>query len=84
MNEELASCPCRECPEGKLTEKLYRRPDLHVWLLIMEEFQCYFELDDQKPTRSSPACCPRIGALGPSAGVILVSLSQKPVRRRRG
>ena len=40
-----------ECPEGKLTEQLYRRPDLHVQLVILEEFQVYFELDDQKKNK---------------------------------
>ena len=78
VNEELGKLPVSECPEGKLTEKLYRRSDLHVWLLIMEEFQCYFELDDQKLNKEFANLLSRIGALGPAAGVIPVSLSQKP------
>lgn len=78
VNDELKKLPVSECPEGKLTEKLYRRPDLHVQLLIMEEFQCYFELDDQKQNKEFANLLSRIGALGPSVGVILVSLSQKP------
>lgn len=78
MNEELARLPVSECPYGKLTEHLYRRPGLHVKLLVMEEFQCYFELDDQKLNKEFANLLSRIGALGPSAGVILVSLSQKP------
>ncbi len=41
VNDELKKLPVSECPEGKLTEKLYRRPGLHVKLLIMEEFQCF-------------------------------------------
>ncbi|HLK73842.1 MAG TPA: hypothetical protein VKU77_09375 [Streptosporangiaceae bacterium] len=78
VNDELKKLPVSECPEGKLTEKLYRRPDLHAKLLIMEEFQCYFELDDQKRNKEMANLLSRIGALGPAAGVIPVSLSQKP------
>jgi DNA segregation ATPase FtsK/SpoIIIE, S-DNA-T family len=78
VNEELAKLPVAECPEGKLTEKLYRRPDLHVQLVLLEEFQCYFELDDQKRNKEFANLFARIGALGPSAGVILVGASQKP------
>jgi hypothetical protein len=78
VNDELKLLPVSECPQGKLTEKLYRRSDLHVWLLIMEEFQCYFELDDQRKNKEFAAVLSRIGALGPSVGVIPVSLSQKP------
>jgi DNA segregation ATPase FtsK/SpoIIIE, S-DNA-T family len=78
VNEELAKLPVSECPEGKLTEKLYRRPDLHVQLVLLEEFQCYFELDDQKKNKEFANLFARIGALGPSAGVILVGASQKP------
>jgi len=78
VNDELQRLPVAECPEGKLTEKLYRRPDLHVQLVLMEEFQCYFELDDQKRNKEFANLLSRIGALGPAAGVILVSLSQKP------
>jgi DNA segregation ATPase FtsK/SpoIIIE, S-DNA-T family len=78
VNEELAKLPVSECPEGKLTHKLYRRPDLHVQLVVLEEFQCYFELDDQKVNKEFANLFARVGALGPSAGVILVGASQKP------
>jgi hypothetical protein len=78
VNEELAKLPVSECPEGKLTFKLYRRPDLHVQVVILEEFQCYFELDDQKRNKEFANLFARIGALGPSAGVILLGASQKP------
>jgi DNA segregation ATPase FtsK/SpoIIIE, S-DNA-T family len=78
VNEELARLSTAECPEGKLTELLYRRPDLHVKFLVMEEFQCYFELDDQKKNKEFANVLARVGALGPAAGVIIESLSQKP------
>ena len=78
VNDELKKLPVSDCPQGKLTEKLYRRPGLHVKLLLMEEFQCYFELDDQKRNKEFANLLSRIGAMGPSVGVILISLSQKP------
>jgi DNA segregation ATPase FtsK/SpoIIIE, S-DNA-T family len=78
VNAELEKLPVSECPHGKLTEELYRRPGLHVQLLIMEEFQVYFELADQKRNKEFAAVLSRIGAMGPSAGVIPLSLSQKP------
>jgi S-DNA-T family DNA segregation ATPase FtsK/SpoIIIE len=78
VNDDLKLLSVRDCPEGKLTEHLYRRPGLHVWLLIMEEFQCYFELEDQKLNKEFARLLSLIGALGPSVGVIPVSLSQKP------
>ena len=80
VNDELKKLPVSECPQGKLTEKLYRRSDLHVKLVLMEEFQCYFELDDQKRNKEFANLLSRIGAMGPSVGVILISLSQKPAQ----
>jgi S-DNA-T family DNA segregation ATPase FtsK/SpoIIIE len=80
VNDELKELSVSECPHGKLTEQLYRRPGLHVQLLIMEEFQVYFELDDQKKNKEFANLLSRIGALGPSVGVIPVSLSQKPAQ----
>ena len=78
VNEELAKLPVSECPEGKLTFKLYRRRDLHVQFVILEEFQVYFELEDKKLNNEFARLFARIGALGPSAGVILMGASQKP------
>jgi hypothetical protein len=78
VNDELKKLPVSECPYGKLTEKLYRRPDLHVQLLILEEFQVYYELDDIKKCKEFAGLLSRIGALGPSSGVVLVGASQKP------
>ena len=82
VNDELNKLPVSECPEGKLTPELYRRPGLHVQLLIMEEGQCYFELEDQKLNKEFARLLSRIGAMGPSAGVIPV-LSFPEARRRR-
>jgi DNA segregation ATPase FtsK/SpoIIIE, S-DNA-T family len=79
VNEELATLSVAECPQGKLTEKLYRTNlRLRVWMLVMEEFQVYFELADQKKNKEFAQLLAEIQALGPAAGAILVSLSQKP------
>ncbi|HEX3963822.1 MAG TPA: hypothetical protein VHZ03_45470, partial [Trebonia sp.] len=78
VNDELKKLPTSQCPQGKLTEQLYKRPDLHVWLLIVEEFQAYYELDNKKKAAEFARLLSYIGSQGPSAGVILESLSQKP------
>jgi DNA segregation ATPase FtsK/SpoIIIE, S-DNA-T family len=78
VNDELKLLPTSQCPQGKLTEHLYKRPDLHVWLLIVEEFQAYYELDNKKKAAEFARLLSYIGSQGPSAGVILESLSQKP------
>jgi hypothetical protein len=81
VNQQLAKLPVSLCPEGKLTEQLARDPrfpDLRVVMLVMEEFQVYFETEDQAVNKEIAAKLSRIQAVGPSAGVIIVSLSQKP------
>ena len=64
IDRSTTSCPsCRstQCPEGKLTRELARDrryPDLRVWVLVMEEFQVYFETDDQDVNKEiAPSCC---------------------------
>ncbi|WP_327008537.1 cell division protein FtsK [Dactylosporangium sp. NBC_01737] len=81
VNDQLSTLPISECPEGKLTEQLARDPrypDLRVWVLVMEEFQVYFETVDQEANKEVAQLLARILAQGPSAGVILLSSSQKP------
>lgn len=79
VNDLLASLPVSECPEGKLTPELSAKyPQLRVWLLVMEEFQVYFETDDQDTNKEIAGLLSFIQAVGPSAGVILLSSSQKP------
>lgn len=78
-NEFLRSLPLAECPEGKNTEELsHRYEQLRVWLLVMEEFQVYYELDDPKKSAEIASLLSFIIAVGPSVGVILLSASQKP------
>jgi S-DNA-T family DNA segregation ATPase FtsK/SpoIIIE len=81
VNEILSELPVDVCPEGKLTRALARDPrypDLRVWLLIMEEFQLYYELDDKDASAEIASLLSFIMAVGPSAGVIILSSSQKP------
>jgi S-DNA-T family DNA segregation ATPase FtsK/SpoIIIE len=79
VNEKLSTLPVAECPEGKLTPELSRKyPELRVWMLVMEEFQVYYELDDQETNKEVASLLSFIMAVGPSAGVILLSSSQKP------
>ncbi|WP_030439844.1 hypothetical protein [Actinoplanes subtropicus] len=79
VNDFLAGLPTSECPEGKITRELSRKyPQLRVWMLVMEEFQNYFETDDQEINKKVAALLSFIMAVGPSAGVIILSSSQKP------
>lgn len=79
VNDALAKLPTSECPEGKLTRELSRKyPHLRVWMLVMEEFQVYFETDSQEVNKEIAGLLSFIMAVGPSAGVIILSSSQKP------
>ncbi|WP_433328215.1 hypothetical protein [Spirillospora sp. CA-294931] len=80
VNTFLGTLSTDECPEGKLTEELCRKypKKLFVWLLVMEEFQRYFELPDQDTNKEIAALLSDIKAAGPSSGVIVLSSSQKP------
>ena len=81
VNTQLAKLPVTLCPEGKLTEQFARDPrfpDLRVLMVVMEEFQVYFETEDQAVNKDIAAKLSRIQAVGPSAGVVILSSSQKP------
>ncbi|GAA4453054.1 cell division protein FtsK [Phytohabitans houttuyneae] len=79
VNDFLAKLSVTECPEGKITRELSRKyAQLRVWVLVMEEFQNYFETDDQDVNKEIAALLSFIKAVGPSAGVVLLSASQKP------
>ncbi|MES9606166.1 hypothetical protein [Actinomadura sp. NPDC000929] len=79
-NDFLSTLPVEECPEGKLTEELCRRYPKHlfIWMLVVEEFQNYFELPDQDDNKEIADLLSFILAVGPSSGVVLLSSSQKP------
>lgn len=81
VNVQLRALPTELCPEGKLTEKLAhdpRFPKLRVWVLLVEEFQRYFETEDQDANKEIAQKLATIQGVGPSAGVIVISSSQKP------
>lgn len=81
VNDELSALPVEMCPEGKLTEELHRDPrypNLKVWVVVLEEFQVYFETVDQEFNKKVAQKLARIQAVGPSAGVVILSSSQKP------
>jgi len=76
-NEFLRSLSTAECPQGKNTEELsHKYPQLRVWLLVMEEFQVYYELDDARKSAEIASLLSFIIAVGPSVGVILLSASR--------
>lgn len=79
-NDFLATLSAEECPEGKLTLELCRKypKRLFPWLLVMEEFQTYFELSDQEANKEIANLLNFIMAVGPSSGVTILSSSQKP------
>ncbi|MFE9192083.1 cell division protein FtsK [Micromonospora sp. NPDC007208] len=79
VNDFLSKLPASECPEGKLTRELSRKyKQLRVHMLVMEEFQVYYELDDKDASEEIASLLSFIMAVGPSAGVIILSSSQKP------
>ncbi|MEU7975192.1 cell division protein FtsK [Micromonospora sp. NPDC049089] len=79
VNDFLSKLPTSECPEGKLTRELSRKyKQLRVHMLVMEEFQVYYELDDKDASEEIASLLSFIMAVGPSAGVIILSSSQKP------
>jgi hypothetical protein len=81
VNDVLSTLPVDMCPKGKLTWALARDPrypDLRVWMLVMEEFQRYYELANEDAALEIAKLLSTIIAVGPSAGVVLLSASQKP------
>jgi S-DNA-T family DNA segregation ATPase FtsK/SpoIIIE len=79
-NDKLRSLPVSICPEGKLTREIARdkRLGMPVRLLVIEEFQVYFETEDQDVNKEIANLLAFIISVGPSAGIILESASQKP------
>lgn len=81
VNEILSRLPTSICPEGKLTRELARDPrypELRIWMLLVEEFHLYFETEDQEVNKEVAQLMSDILSGGPSAGVIVISSSQKP------
>ena len=86
-NDFLADAADRRVPGGQADRGAVpasTRSGCSVWVLVMEEFQVYFELADQKVNKDIAALLSFILAVGPSAGVILRRPVAEAVRDRRG
>lgn len=79
-NDRLSQLPVSICPEGKLTRDIARNPryGMPIRLLVLEEFQVYFELPEQDTNKRIANLLTYIVSVGPSAGVIILSSTQKP------
>jgi len=76
--ERLSGMPTSICPEGKLTREIARDPryNMPVRLLLLDEFQEYFDLGSISKEIASLLVF--ITKVAPGAGVILVDATQKP------
>jgi S-DNA-T family DNA segregation ATPase FtsK/SpoIIIE len=76
--ERLSGMPTTICPYGKLTREIARDPryDMPVRLLLMDEFQEYFDLGSI--SKEIAGLIVFITKVAPGAGVILVDATQKP------
>jgi S-DNA-T family DNA segregation ATPase FtsK/SpoIIIE len=74
----LSELPADVCPEGKLTPELARDPRyrMPVRVLILEEFQEYFDIGDI--SKEIAALLVFLVKVAPGAGVILVGSTQRP------
>ena len=74
----LSAMPTTICPEGKLTRRIARDPDfgMPVELLLLDEFQEYFDLGDI--SKEIAALLVFLTKVAPGAGFILVDSTQKP------
>lgn len=79
-NARLSELPTSICPEGKLTRDIARdrRYDMPVWMIILDEFQEYLNTGDTEVDEEIAELLVFLVKVGPSVGVILVSLTQKP------
>jgi hypothetical protein len=79
-NERLSTLPTDICPEGKLTRDIARNPKMNipVTLLLIDEFQAYYELDEKADSAEIASLLSFIISVGPSVGIVVVSSTQKP------
>jgi DNA segregation ATPase FtsK/SpoIIIE, S-DNA-T family len=79
-NDRLTQLPPSICPEGKLTREIARNPSygMPVRLVVLEEFQVYYELPEQDTNKQIANLLTYLASVGPSAGVIILSSTQKP------
>jgi S-DNA-T family DNA segregation ATPase FtsK/SpoIIIE len=79
-NAKLSELPTSICPEGKLTRDIARDPryGMPVWMIILDEFQEYLNTGDTEVDEEIAELLVFLVKVGPSVGIILVSLTQKP------
>lgn len=70
--------PVEQCPEGKLTRDLARNPaaEMPVRLVIIDEVQEYFDLDER--SKEIASLLVYLVKVAPGAGVIVLSATQRP------
>jgi len=76
--ERLSALPVDVCPEGKLTRDIARNPkyNMPVRLVILDEFQEYFDLGDT--SKEIASLLVYLVKVAPAAGVIFVDATQRP------
>lgn len=76
--QRLSELPASVCPEGKLTRDIARDPryGMPVRLVVVDEFQEYFDLGDASKEIASLLVF--LVKVAPAAGVIVLGATQKP------
>ena len=76
--ERLSKLPVDVCPEGKLTREIARDPKykMPVRIVLMDEFQEYFDLGDI--SKEIASLLVYLVKVAPAAGVIFVDATQRP------
>lgn len=76
--QRLSELPVDVCPEGKLTRDISRNPKygMPVRLVVIDEFQEYFDLGEQ--SKEIASLLVYLVKVAPAAGVILVGATQRP------
>jgi len=76
--ERLSGLPTDVCPEGKLTREIARDPRyrMPVRVVLLDEFQEYFELGDI--SKNIADLVVYLIRVAPGAGVILIDATQRP------
>ena len=76
--QRLSELPAAVCPEGKLTREIARNPryNMPVRLVVIDEFQEYFDLGDD--SKEIARLLVFLVKVAPAAGVIVLGATQKP------
>jgi S-DNA-T family DNA segregation ATPase FtsK/SpoIIIE len=75
---DLSQLPVSVCPEGKLTREIARNPryKMPVRLIVLEEFQEYFDLGEE--SKEIAGLLVYLVKVAPAAGIIVLGSTQKP------